>query len=142
MDDIKIIIYLLIGAFWVVSTLMKGNKKKTLPKKTVATPSPSSPTASRQKSLEEAQKRLLESMEGLRHSYRKMTGEVETNYTEDDEMAKAGSLEAVSDVELPRVRDRKEDVAYQASDTTMRTPAQEEFRNAIVWQAILNRPQF
>jgi hypothetical protein len=142
MDDIKIIIYVLIGAFWVISALVKKNKKKPPLRKVteVAPERKLSPAAI--KNIQEAQKELLESIRGMGDSYKRMLGNAETSFTEDEEMARAGSLEAFSSDTLPRVKKQEEDVAYQTKDISLRTPVQEEFRNAIIWQAILNRPQF
>lgn len=142
MDDIKIIIYVLIGAFWVVSALVKKNKQKPPLRKVteVARERKLSPTPI--KTIQSAQKEFLESIRGIGSSYKRMLGNAETSSNEDEDMLRADNLESIYYYTPPGAKKQVEDVAYQAKDISLRTPLQEEFRNAIIWQAILNRPQF
>jgi hypothetical protein len=140
MDDIKIILYLVLGAFWLITAVVKKGKKQ-VPTKPKPVPTNTFPPRSvSEYEAAEAKKRYEASRRALLETYQKWSGEPDMTSTEDEEMAMAGSLEAISSETLPKVKKGAEDAAYQTKDLSARTPLQEEFRNAIIWQAILNRP--
>lgn len=140
MDDIKIILYLILGAFWLITTVVKKGKKQVPPKPKTVPTNPFPKRSVSEYESAEAQKRYEASRRALLETYQKWSGESDMTSTEDEEMARAGSLEATSAERNYSPKLQVEDVAYQTSNVSKNTPLQEEFKNAIIWQAILNRP--